>query len=470
MNKISIFTAVIVLLASVALVAPSAALAQYYYSTGYVAPASVQYGYNKGVCTDLTINLAKGSSDVGYVGQVSALQRFLIANGFLAITAPSGYFGAMTYQAVAQYQRTYNLSVTGYADAVTRLSIKNVSCGFSGYNNGYQYGYNNYYNSPTINSLSVSSGPVGTSVTVYGNGFDYSNNIVNFGGIAIRNIYSANGTSLTFSVPQVDSLYYNGNYTVGTYPISVTSSRGTGNSLDFTVTSNGYNNCYNSNYYGYNYNYNNCYTGGSLSVSNVSGPTNLTTGSSGVWSLSLYNPNSNYVNVSVRWGDESNGYYVNQSSAQSSYTQGQQNLTFSHTYQTAGYYSVVFTATDNQGAQTSVSVSVNVSGNYYSNSQPVLNSISPTSARVGTQVVLYGSGFSQYGGNTVRFGNGGAMNISSSNGTTLYYTIPYYVSPCDINSGSACALYAQQITPGTYPVSVSNSFGQTNTLYFTVKY
>jgi hypothetical protein len=31
-------------------------------------------------------------------------------------------------------------------------------------------------------------------------------------------------------------------------------------------------------------------------------------------------------------------------------------------------------------------------------------------------------------------------------------------------------MYAQQITPGTYPVYISNGYGQSNTLYFTVTY
>jgi hypothetical protein len=179
------------------------------------------------------------------------------------------------------------------------------------------------------------------------------------------------------------------------------------------------------------------------------------------------------VSVSVKWGDENtyNYGYAAQQSAQSSYTQGQQTITFTHVYQNSGNYTVTFTATDNRGAQTSASASVNVSGSVY-NQQLSLSSISPNTGRVGTQVILYGSGFAAYGSNTVHFGNGGTMNLSSANGTTLYYTIPSVVSGCDITSGfgTVCPMYAQQITPGTYPVFVSNGYGQSNTLYFTVTY
>ena len=239
----------------------------------------------------------------------------------------------------------------------------------------------------------------------------------------------------------------------------------------------GRNNCYNNGNNGYtNGVYNTCYNG-PVSLSNVNGPTTLTVGTSGVWTLTIYNPSSNYVAIGAKWGDEVN-YNSQPTATQSSSVQGQQTISFTHTYQTSGYYTVVFTATDSQGMQTSINASVNVSGNYnyyynnynYNNGQPYLSSISPNSGRIGTQVTLYGSGFMSYG-NTVHFGNGGMMNLSSVNGTTIYYTIPSTVSGCDIQtSGTFCPMYAQQITPGTYPVYVSNTNGQTSTMYFTVTY
>jgi Putative peptidoglycan binding domain len=497
-KKIYIFASVIATITSVVFVTPVAVLAQY---TTYV-PTYNTYGtttYNTpytGMCTDLPTNLSRGSSDVLTGGQVSALQSFLTSQGYLTLStsaAKSKSFDESTYQAVGRYQTAHGLPYTGIADVATRASIKAISCGSNnGYNYNYNYNnsYNNYnynnYSAPILNSLSVSSGAVGMAVTIYGSGFDLSNNTVNFGGIVLTGIPSYQGTALAFTVPQVYNNYNNYNYnysysnydynngynTTGTYSVSVITSHGTSNSLSFTINS-GNNYCYGNSY---NNGYNNCYNNGSISVSNVTGPTSLTAGTQGVWSLTLYNPNSNYVTVSAKWGDENtyNNYgYTTQQSTQSSYVQGQQTITFTHTYQTSGYYSVVFTATDNTGAQTSVSATVNVSGStYYNQGQLYLSSISPSSARIGTQVILYGSGFTTYG-NTVHFGNGGMMNlVALSSGTMLYFTIPYAVSACDITGsyGVACPTYAQQVTPGTYPVFVSNSYGQSNILYLTVTY
>lgn len=486
MKYLHIFTTALVLFASV-FMGSSVVFAQYYGNqSGYITPYVMNSTYGNSTCTNLTRGLYKGLSDVTTGGQVSALQSFLIFQKYLSIAAPTGYFGALTYQAVARYQYAHELASNGMADLATRTSIQTVSCGN---NYGYNGGYNNYSGTPVLSSLSMSSGAVGTVVTIYGSGFDSSNNTISFGDQKFTSIPSYNGTAIAFTVPQIYNQTYNNNQycaypysncnnnsgynNAGTYPVSVTTNRGTSNSLLFTVTS-GNNNCYkNNNNYGYNYYNSNCYNN-PISVSNVTGPTTLATGAQGVWSLTLYNPNSNYVSVSARWGDENtyNIYgYSSQQSTQSSSVQGQQTVSFTHTYQTSGYYTVIFTATDNTGAQTNVSATVNVSGSTYNQNQPYLSSISPSLARVGTQVILYGSGFTPTG-NAVHFGNGGMMNLSSVNGTRIYYTIPSYVSPCDLTSsyGQYCATPLQQVSLGRYPVYVSNTYGQSSTVYFTVTY
>jgi hypothetical protein len=116
-----------------------------------------------------------------------------------------------------------------------------------------------------------------------------------------------------------------------------------------------------------------------------------------------------------------------------------------------------------------VSTTVNVSGSNFNQGQLYLSSISPSSGRVGTQVTLYGSGFTSFG-NTVHFGNGGMANLSSTNGTMLFFNIPFTISGCDLNAGygMVCPQFLQQVTPGTYPIYVSNVNGQTGTMYFTV--
>lgn len=106
-----------------------------------------------------------------------------------------------------------------------------------------------------------------------------------------------------------------------------------------------------------------------------------------------------------------------------------------------------------------------------SNQSPVtITSIMPSQGPVGTQVTLYGSGFTQ--DNRVRFANGGAVHVPSfNNGTMLYFTIPSVVGPCDWvgdTSPIRCLAAGAAVTNGTYPISVENAYGQSNTINFVV--
>ncbi len=110
--------------------------------------------------------------------------------------------------------------------------------------------------SPVIYSISPNYGPAGIQVTISGAGFGYNGcttyycgngiatNTVNFGGTTIPNIYSYNGTSLTFTVPSNLNTCYFGQYCLqyyapvnpGIYPISITNTNGVSNSVNFTVS------------------------------------------------------------------------------------------------------------------------------------------------------------------------------------------------------------------------------------------
>lgn len=83
---------------------------------------------------------------------------------------------------------------------------------------------------------------------------------------------------------------------------------------------------------------------------------------------------------------------------------------------------------------------------------------------------LMGSGFTSTD-NVVHFGIGGSRNVSSTNsGTQIEYLVPTYISACDlIQPGYFCGAPTQTVTPGVYPVYVTNSSGATNVLYFTVQ-
>jgi len=107
-------------------------------------------------------------------------------------------------------------------------------------------------NTPTITSESVSSGAVGTQVTLYGRGFN-SSSIVHFASGAIQNTkVSANGTELTFTIPSSLGAYckpdqacpmymmlvQNGTYKlyVENVPATGDATGPTSNTVTFTVT------------------------------------------------------------------------------------------------------------------------------------------------------------------------------------------------------------------------------------------
>ena len=105
--------------------------------------------------------------------------------------------------------------------------------------------------------------------------------------------------------------------------------------------------------------------------------------------------------------------------------------------------------------------------NYPSPSSTVqVQSASQTSGAIGTQVTLYGSGFT--GDNTVTFGYGVVVHIPSYNGTSLTFTVPTSLEPLCRFSSPACMIVTRQTTPGTYPVSVQNTNGTSNSINFTV--
>jgi len=574
-----------------ALVAVSLALSTF----GATVASAQTYTYNvptSAGCVTLSQDLSQSSR----ASDVRALQNFLVSQNYPGGGSwmVTGYFGAATAAAVRNFQQSQGLAITGSVDANTRAAISRVSCsGYGGnvyqpinsfnptpytYNNPtpYTYNYNNSYvynpvypfnTNPgvlALTSLSANTGPIGSSVTIYGTGFDAANNTVVFGAQPLASIAS-NGTSLTFTVPP---------YTAsGVVNVKVVNSRGTSNTLTFTVTSYyyPYGNCLpgqGGGAYNYSlYNYTNCsinlppsntnapslsyldpMSGGvgtsvtvfgsgfttsgntvhfgagiisnltspdgrsvsfivpttlvgfgsqvmtlstyQVSVTNgagftsnalpftvtslastgvptiavVNGPTSLAQGATGVWTITVSNIGNSYLTTSINWGD-STTYTTPAPSV--SYVQGSQTLSFSHVYTTAGTYQITFTASNASGSR-SASASVTVPFSSTSNA-PTLASIWPGTGSIGTQIVLQGTNFSATD-NTVRFGIGGTQHVPSSNGTTIYYTVPSYVSPCDVvPAGGVCLQNVQQVMPGSIQISVSNSNGATSPLYFTVQ-
>jgi PKD repeat protein len=186
-------------------------------------------------------------------------------------------------------------------------------------------------------------------------------------------------------------------------------------------------------------------------------------GVTGTWTVNVNLVNNSYTTLSVRWGDESL-YGAALASPQVTYLSGQQTFTFTHSYLQSGTYTVTFTVSNAGGQSNTATASVIVSGS--GQGQITLTSLSPSTGHIGMQVILQGSGFTTYD-NTVHFGVGGTQHLVSQNGTQIYYTIPAYISPCDL-IGYGCGAPAQLVTPGTYQVYVTNTLGQTSQQTFTV--
>lgn len=502
----------IALMGSLLLAAPLASAQTYYYSS----PSLYDQASYAGACVTLSRDLSPGSQG----SDVSSLQTFLVSRNYPGggNWMVTGYYGPATAAAVRNFQSAQNLPSTGYVDAQTRAAINRVSCGGSAYSYGnsyvyqqpygtqydnqygYQYtnpfnysytypysqptytypqygncgGYNgsfyggysgfygytgigtyydscsnnynqNQYATPSISLLSPNSGAVGSSVTVFGAGFSTTGNTVHFGNGVITGLGSPDGRSVSFTVPSQLTGYGSQVVGLGAYYVSVTNAAGfTSNTVPFTVSSLG--------------------AAGAPTITNVSGPTNLGVNAQGVWTLSTNNFTNSYLTASVQWGDLQPGY-VGMAAPQQILGSGTQTLTFTHAYSQAGTYTIVFTVANAAGQSNTSSITVNVSGS--STGSLSISSIAPSSGRVGTQIAIQGSGFSLYD-NTVRFGSGGTMHVPSYNGTTIYYTIPQYLSPCDLQTSGVCPQYVQFVTPGTYPVSVTTGSGTSNAQNFTV--
>jgi hypothetical protein len=81
-----------------------------------------------GGCVDISTNLRYRSRDATTNGQVSLLQDFFQAQGYLD-SEPTGYFGLLTVRAAQNFQRANGLSPTGFVGPLTRAKIKSITCG-----------------------------------------------------------------------------------------------------------------------------------------------------------------------------------------------------------------------------------------------------------------------------------------------------------------------------------------------------
>jgi peptidoglycan hydrolase-like protein with peptidoglycan-binding domain len=394
-------------------------------------------------CVDITSNLYLGASDYFFSGSnVAKLQNFLISRGYLHVNA-TGFYGVLTFGAVRDFQRDNGIWAIGGAGPLTRAHILAMTCGTA---------VPPVSAAPAITSLAPASGATGTTVTVYGSGFD-SNTTVSFGGgIAVGPyVQVINSGTLTFRVPQqmVPSCAYptaNSQIvcmiagmpvTPGTYQIFAKNNNGTSNGAMFTVTSGSSAN------------------NGAPVVSGVDSPSTLSVNQN----VRATDVTGGGLSYSVVWGDENQHGQTSAALSPATAT-FVQSATFNHSYSQVGTYSPRFSVRGSNGLATEVSATVSVQSSGQIQS-PVITSISPLSGPYGTVVTVYGSGFSRYDNSISYAGRTSIVNgVESVNGSSLQFTIP--ATPC--SSGMMCAQVVMQ--PGTYPVSVSNQNGTSNSLNF----
>ncbi|MEI6042594.1 MAG: peptidoglycan-binding protein [bacterium] len=82
------------------------------------------------LCVSIFNNLRYRATDANTNAEVSVLQDFLQAGGYLK-SNPVGFFGIMTTAAVKKFQKENNISPTGYVGPITRQKIKDQSCSTS---------------------------------------------------------------------------------------------------------------------------------------------------------------------------------------------------------------------------------------------------------------------------------------------------------------------------------------------------
>ncbi len=304
-------------------------------------------------CTALSYNLRYGQYDAV---AVTNLQVFLNAEGYL-LHVPTGYFGPLTYQAVLNFQAAYGILRTGFVGPITRAEIQALSC-------------INPNPNPTPLGVSIFSidpalGSVGTQVTLSGRWFD-SDNTVYFGGNPIVHVAASPGVAiacttdpscvpgirqtLTFFIPDSIAPYcapgmycalYLRKVTPGVYPIYVTNSNGTSNTINFTVIDSSSNN--------------------SISISGIDAPNSLPIGTPGTWTVHVVGTASTNLHYSVSWGDQ-----MTASSQIMAPVPGtiQSSATFTHSYAIAGTYHPTFTVSDDLGHSISSNASIVVTPLY----------------------------------------------------------------------------------------------------------
>ena len=281
-------------------------------------------------CAILMNNLKYQDKDIKKNGDISALQSFLKSKGYLN-NVPTGYFGPLTVKAVKDFQKANSISPTGYVAKLTRIKIL-LTCGIK--ENPSQF----------IGELS----PQGASITMWGTHILATNKTYNqcmsavgcdvkykYGGHSY--LVKANDDSVLFA------LILNQNKKVTIW-----------GKLDYYDIEGGFWGITAQKVYPFEQ------ESGKLIISGVFGPKSLKINETGTWTVSFSGSNERNFSYSADWGDGNVGDGLEKISQIQ--TDLVQPITFSHSYNEIGVYTITFRALSDNGEKLSKSLTVNIGG------------------------------------------------------------------------------------------------------------
>ncbi len=360
--------------------------------SGVSGPQTLDFG-QRGAWTVKAYNLSGGNLQYSVNWGESSVCSLGTACNSLSTSEQSANF-YYTYNTTGTFTITFTVTNSNGKSAQASLSVRvgNTSI-------------------PSITTLSPTSGPVGTVVTVTGSNFG-SNNIILFNG-TITGIPS-DGSSLKFTVPS--------NTPVGSYGVSVTNSANNYNSntLIFTVTSSA-----------------------STPVLNLFAvPTYVNVGQSVSFNFSAIDENNDNLSWSIDWGEPP---YVS-GTCSTTNSQQKQGWTWSgnHTWNTAGTYNAKVTVSDCKGGTASSNFTIRVADKIIA-TLPVPKNFAAAAATSGANI--------RVSWDPVQDATSYTLKRTNTN-TTLYNG----VETAFIDSGLSCGVVY------TYTLYASNSVTNSDTI------
>ena len=302
---------------------------------------------------------------------VVQLQTWLMNNGYnipslASSTVQPGYFGSQTQSALMLYQRSIGLPAYGFFGPMTRGYFNKGGC-------------NGNDNNSCNTAFRITSPNGGENINI-GQTYNITWNSTGINSSAKLSIFLDNdsihcpvgivGCWSSFDIDNGNGVNNTGNYSWDTSkkmfgdggPNSVPVTPGS--EYKIKICTYGTNTCDESdNYFNISSTVQNSQ---SPVISGIDAPTTLTTGQTGTWTVHATDPLNGTLSYSVQWGDEFHtcptGYDCNASSPLILQSYGQIS-TFTHSYGSAGTYTITFTVRNQTGqsAQTSSTVTVNSS-------------------------------------------------------------------------------------------------------------